>query len=233
MSAKYDKVPIVALIGGGSKLPALIKAAKEKSSKFELKLVVSHKSSSPGIGLAIKNNIPAVFFNLPDYRKRLFNGDVKARVDYMQKLGWFISQKEYSPKLLIFAGWDLVMDKNFFKFFKCNFGNGYAAINLHPAILPKVDEGQQIKMPDGKLTPVIKGEQAEVLNTILKEKLTYFGPSVHFMVAEGYDTGKVIEREFIKVGSVKNISDLRKKLMPVEDKILVSSINSVIEKYLS
>ncbi len=232
MSAKYDKVSVVVLIGGGSKLPALIKAAKEKSSKFELKLVVSHKSSSPGINLAIKNNIPAVFFNLPDYRKRLFSGDTKARADYMQRLGWFVSQKEYGPKLLVFAGWDLVMDKNFFDFFKCNFGNGYAAINLHPAILPRENEGHTIKMPDGRLTPVIKGEQAEVLNTVLEEKLTYFGPSVHFMVASGYDTGKIIKREFIKVGTSRNIDDLREKLLPIEDKILVSSINSVIEKYL-
>lgn len=233
MSAKYDKVSIVALIGGGSKLPALLKAAKEKSSKFELKLVVSHKSSSPGIDLAVKNHIPAVFFNLPDYRKRLFGGDIKARDDYMQKLGWFVSQKEYGPKLLIFAGWDLVMDKNFFDFFKCNFGNGYAAINLHPAILPEENENKKIKMPDESTTPVIKGEQTEVLQQVLDNKLTYFGPTVHFMVANGYDTGKIIKREFIKVGSAKSINDLRKKLMPVEDRILVSSINSVIKKYLS
>ncbi len=232
MSAKYDKVSVVVLIGGGSKLPSLINAAKEKSSKFELKLIVSHKSSSPGIDLAIKNNIPAVFFNLPDYRKRLFNGDTKARVDYMQKLGWFISQREYGPKLLVFAGWDLVMDRNFFDFFKCNFGNGYAAINLHPAILPEENESEEIKMPDGLTTPVIKGEQTEVLQRVLDSKLTYFGPTVHFMVASGYDTGKIIKREFIKVGASKNIDDLRKKLLPVEDKILVSSINSVIDKYL-
>lgn len=233
MSAKNDKVAIVVLIGGGSKLPALIKAATEKSSKFEIKLVVSHKSSSPGIDLATKNNIPAVFFNLPDFRRRLYDGDIKARADYMQKLGWFVSQKEYGPKLLVFAGWDLVMDKNFFDFFKCNFGNGYTAVNLHPAILPEGNESEEIKMPDGSTTPVIKGEQTEVLQQILDNKLTYFGPTVHFMVANGFDTGKVIEREFIKVGSAKSISDLRKKLMPVEDKVLVSSINSVIKKYIS
>jgi len=226
------KIPIVVLIGGGSKLPALIGAAKKKTSKFEIKLVVSHKAFSPGINLALKNNIPAVYFNLPDYRKRLFGGDQKARLDYMQKLGWFISQKEYSPRLLVFAGWDLVMDKHFFDFFKCNFGNGYAAINLHPAILPKANEGQKIKLPDGSSTPVIKGEQSEVLEFVLKQKLKYFGPTIHFMVAEGYDTGKVIEREFIKVGTAKTTEDLRKKLMPPEDRILISSINTVISKFI-
>lgn len=231
MSAKPKKIPIVVLIGGGSKLPALIKAANQKSGTFEIKLVVSHKAFSPGINLALKNNIPAVYFNLPDYRKRLYSGDNKARPDYMQKLGWFISQKEYSPKLLVFAGWDLIMDKNFFDFFACNFGNGYAAINLHPAILPEENE-KEIKMPNGLTCPVIKGEQKEVLQQVLDSKLTYFGPTVHFMVASGYDTGKIIKREFIKVGAPKNIDDLRKKLLPVEDKILVSSINSVADKYL-
>jgi len=227
------KIPIVVLIGGGSKLPALISAAKKKESKFEIKLVVSHKAFSPGIDLALQYNIPAVYFNLPNYRKRLFAGAQKAKIDYMQNLGWFISQDQYAPKLLVFAGWDLIMDKNFLSFFDCNFGSGYAAINLHPAILPKQDEDEKIKMPDGKLTPIIKGEQSEVLETILKHKLTYFGPTVHFMVAQGFDTGEVVKREFIKVGNAKTIEDLRKKLLPIEDKILVSSIGTIVEKYLS
>lgn len=124
------------------------------------------------------------------------------------------------------------MDKNFFTFFKCSFGNGYAAINLHPAILPQKDEGQKIKMPDGKFTPVIKGEQSEVLQKVLNLKLTYFGPTVHFMVADGYDAGEVVEREFIEVEGSKTVEELRKKLLPVEDKILVSSINAVVKKYL-
>ncbi len=226
------KIPIVVLIGGGSKLPALIQAAKEKTSKFEIKLVVSHKAFSPGIEIALKNKIPAVYFNLPNFRKRLFAGDQKGKIDYQKNLGWFISQDQYAPELLVFAGWDLILDRNFFDFFKCSFGNGFAAINLHPAILPKKQEGQNIKMPDGEMTPIIKGEQSEVLQEVLKQKLSYFGPTVHFMDAEGYDTGEIVEREFIKVGDAKTIEDLRKKLMPVEDRILISSINKVIDKYL-
>lgn len=220
------------MIGGGSKLPLIIEASKDKKSKFYISLVVSHKSESAGVSIAIKNKIPAIYFKLPDYRKRLEITKSKARADYMQKLGWFISQKEYMPKLLVFAGWDLIMDKNFFKFFKCSFGNGYAAINLHPAILPKKGESKKIKMPDGKFTPIIKGEQTEVLETVLAKKITYFGPTMHFMVADGYDTGEVLKRQFIKVGNSKTIEDLRKKLLPLEDKILISSINYVIKKYL-
>lgn len=215
------------MIGGGSKLPAILSAAKKRNSLFYINLVISHKSNSPGIKYAITNKIPAVYMNLVDYRNRYNKNKQEARKQYMKYLGWFISQKQYQPKLLVFAGWDLIMDKNFFTYFKCKFGNGYAAINLHPAILPKEKEGNNIKMPDGKLTPVIKGEQAEVLETVMAKKLSYFGPTVHFMVADKYDTGKIIEREFIKVGSSKNINDLRKKLMPVEDKILISSINKV------
>lgn len=150
----------------------------------------------------------------------------------MKRLGWFISQREYNPALLVFAGWDLVMDKNFFQFFKSDFGEGFAAINLHPALLPKADESI-IRLPDGTSSPVIKGEQEEVLRTVIKKRLTYFGPSVHFMVPTKYDTGKVIDRAFIKVSKKDTVESLRKKLMPVEDKLLVKTISLVISQYLT
>ncbi len=219
------------MIGGGSKLSAILTSAKKRNSLFYINLVISHKSNSPGIKYANTNNIPAVYMNLVDFRNRYNKNKPDARKQYMKYLGWFISQKQYQPKLLVFAGWDLIMDKNFFNYFKCKIGNGYAAINLHPAILPKEKEGNNIKMPDGKLTPVIKGEQAEVLETVLLKKLSYFGPTVHFMVADKYDTGMIVEREFIKVGTAKTVEALRKKLMPVEDRVLINSINKVVTKY--
>lgn len=228
------KVPICVLIGAGSKLPAIIKAARSKSSNFYISLVVSHRADSPGIKYAISRKIPAIHFKLPDYRKRLnFKDGHKARVEYMKHLGWFISQREYNPALLVFAGWDLVVDNNLLNFFKADFGEGYTAINLHPSLLPISGEGSKIPLPDGKTSPVIKGEQEQVLESVVARKLTYFGPSVHFMVASGYDQGKVIKREFIEVGLAKTVEDLRKKLMPVEDKILVESINEVIDKHLT
>lgn len=230
--SKNEKIPIVILIGGGSKLPALLKAARHPKSNFCIRLIVSHKADSLGVKYAILHKIPAIYFKLPDFRNRLYNKRKKSREEYMKTLGWFISQREYVPKLLVFAGWDLIMDKNFFNFFKSNIGNGYAAINLHPAILPQKNEKKHIKLPDGTLTPVIKGEQYEVLETVIKNKLTYFGPTVHFMKASEFDSGTVIEREFIKVGTAKTVEDLRKKLMPVEDRVLINSINKVITKYL-
>lgn len=224
------KAKVVVLIGAGSKLPAIIKAAAKPSSNFQISLVVSHKAVSPGIALALKNNIPAIFFKLPDYRNRLNMGKAKARQSYMKHLGWFISQREYAPDLLIFAGWDLIMDKYFFGFFKAKIGNGYAAINLHPGLLPTKKEGQKIALPNNTSTLAIKGEQSEVLAEVLKSKVTYFGPTIHFMVAGDFDTGDVLKREFIKVGKNETVKSLRKKLMPVEDKILIESIEEVCKK---
>jgi folate-dependent phosphoribosylglycinamide formyltransferase PurN len=226
----HKKIPIVVLAGGGSKLPAIIKASKNPKSLFKVSLVVSHKNQSPGIALALQNKIPGVFFNLPDYRKRIFKGQEKARSSYSKTLGWFISQKEYAPKLLVFVGWDLIMDNNFFDFFKSKIGNGYAAINLHPALMPMGKEKNNISLPDGSEIPVIKGEQQLVLETVLKEKHTYFGPSVHFMNPKKFDTGTVIIRQSIKVGKAKTVADLRKKLMPIEDKILITAINQTAKK---
>lgn len=222
------RIPIATLIGGGTKLPAILKAAKSPYCKFKISLVISHKKQSEGIALALKNNIPAVYFNLVDWKIK--NGS--PRSNFMNYLGWFISQPAYSPKLLVFAGWDLIMDNNFFKYFKCEFGNGFCAINLHPALLPANGEKNKINLPDGTSSPIIKGEQQEVLETVIKKKLTYFGPTAHFMVPTKYDTGQVIERKFIKVSPKDAAENLRQKLMPVEDRILIRSIDKVIDQYL-
>lgn len=229
--AKATRIPIAILIGGGSKVGAILKAAKSPKSKFYISLIVSHKKQSSGVDLALQNNIPAVYFNLPDFRKRFEGGPKKSRSAYMKLIGWFISQKQYAPKLLVFAGWDLVVDKNFLAPFRCNFGNGFAAINLHPALLPKEYEKGKIVLPDKTYSPIIRGEQKEVLEEVIAKKLTYFGPTIHF-IAEKYDTGKVIVREFIKAGKAKTVNELRQKLLPIEDKILVESINEVISKHL-
>lgn len=220
------------MIGAGSKLPAIVRAASAKNSSFKIVLVVSHRSFSPGVIYALSQKIPAVYFKLPDYRKRLFSDSPKARSSYMKHLGWFISQREYQPQLLVFAGWDLVVDKNFFNFFKANFGNGFAAINLHPGLLPKEGERGGVILPDGIKSPIFRGEQQEVLEQVLKSKVTYFGPTVHFMIPGKFDTGRIIGREFIKVKERDTLSSLKKRLMPVEDKLLVKSINEVALKYL-
>lgn len=226
MLKRTVKIPIAVLIGGGSKLPNLIKASRSRSSKFKIVLVISHKSFSPGVNFAVKNKIPAIYFKLPDFRNRLNINAKNTKNEYMQTLGWLISQREYAPKLLVFAGWDLVMDQNFFSFFKSKIGNGYAAINLHPALMPYKQE-KEIIAPDGSKIPLIKGEQYEVLKTVIKLKHQYFGPSIHFMVADDFDTGEVIERAFIKAPSKVSIKSLRKKLMPEEDRILISAINKI------
>ena len=228
---KSAKVPIAILIGGGSKLPAIIAATKSPKSKFCIALVVSHKKQSEGVNLALANKIPAVYFNLPNYREKVFANSQIARTSFMRYLGWFIAQDQYAPKLLVFAGWDLIVDKNFLNFFKSSFGNGFAAINLHPALLPKANEKNEIVLPDKTLSPIIRGEQKEVLEEVITKNLSYFGPTIHF-VAEKYDAGKVITREFIKVDSAKTVNELRQKLLPVEDKLLIEAINQVISEYL-
>lgn len=215
------------MIGSGSKLPKIIKAANSPKSKFNICLVISHKKKSEGVEYALKKGIPAVYFNLVNWR--INTG--KTRAEYSKYLGWFISQKNYIPKLLIFAGWDLILDINFFKYFKSKFPEGYSAINLHPALM-KLNREKSIQLPDHSKIPVIKGQQEDVLKEVIKLKHSYFGPSVHFMNPTDYDTGSVVERKIIKVGNRNTIKKLQKVLLPAEDEILIKSINSVIKKYL-
>ena len=86
----FEKISIVVLIGGGSKLPAILKAAKNPNSKFYISLVVSHKADSQGIKLAIENKIPGIYFKLPDYRKRIFNDKKLARPDPRRLPNFFV-----------------------------------------------------------------------------------------------------------------------------------------------
>lgn len=214
-----NKIPIAIMIGNGSKLPIIIKATKSPNSKFKICVVISHKKHSDGVEFALKKGIPAIYFNLVNWRKKTG----KTRKEYSKYLGWFISQKNYQPKLLVFAGWDLILDNNFFKYFKSNVGDGYSAINLHPALM-KLKGENEIILPDHSKIPVIKGEQEIVLKEVLKKNYSYFGVSIHYMNPKKFDTGQVIDREYIKVGKSKTLKQLHKKLMPIEDKILISSI---------
>lgn len=212
------------MIGNGSKLPIIVKAANSSNSKFNISLVVSHKKHSDGVDYALNQCIPAIYFNLVNWRKKTG----KTRKEYSKYLGWFISQKTYQPKLLVFAGWDLILDNNFFKYFKSNMGDGYSAINLHPALM-KLKGEKEIILPDHSKIPVIKGEQEDVLKEVLKKRYSYFGASIHYMNPNAFDTGRVLNREYIKVGNNKSVAQLRKKLMPVEDRVLISSIKKAIK----
>jgi len=212
-----EKFPISVLIGGGSRLPAILEYEKRPSTLGEVVLVVSHKKESPGIDLAAKEGIPAVYFNLVKWR----NLTGKSREEYMDALGFFVSQ--YEPKLVVLAGWDLVLDENFTKHFQ-----NVPIINLHPALLTESGTGE-ITLPDGSKSPIFKGQLEEVLPKVLKAGVTYYGCTVHKIRPNTYDEGKIITQRVFKVEKGETTDTLAKKLHQEEDLALLEAIDKVLK----
>jgi len=220
MKENRGKFPISVLIGGGSRLPAILKYEKSPDSLAKIVLVVSHKKESPGIDLALKNNIPAVYFNLVKWRNRTG----KTREEYMNALGFLVSQ--YEPKLIALVGWDLILDKNFTTYFP-----NCPIINLHPAILPEDESQTEVILPDGTKSPIFRGEKNEVFDQVLKSGVTYYGCTIHYIKPEVTDVGKPIVTKIFKLGPSETKETLEQKLYDQEFVALPEAINKVLKEF--
>lgn len=216
---KEGKRPIVVLIGGGSRLPAIFEYVQNEDSPAYISLVVSHKKESPGIGLALKHQIPAVFWNFVQWKAKT----KRERSEYMEALGYFVSQTYYRPDLVVAAGWDLILTPEFLQFFKRDDGY-YNAINLHPAPLPYEVGAKTVKLADGTEIPVIKGEINEVLPQVLKLGVPIWGSTIHF-ITPNVDEGPIILRSEVPVLPDDDTETLKERLQSEEDKILPQAID--------
>jgi folate-dependent phosphoribosylglycinamide formyltransferase PurN len=213
-----QKYPVVVLIGAGSRLPAVLEYEKRPDSLAKVVLVVSHKKESPGVNLAAKEGIPAVYFNLVKWRNRTG----KSREEYMDTLGYFVSQ--YDPKLVVLAGWDLVLDENFTRYFP-----NATIINLHPALLTESGTGEII-LPDNSKSPIFKGQVEEVLPEILKSGVTYYGCTIHEIKPNTYDEGEIIVQKSFKIKKGETVETLEEKLHKEEDIALAEALEKVLKK---
>lgn len=215
-----NKMPMAILIGRGSRLPAILEYAQSPNSAVEIKIVVSHKklesdgSDVPGITLAKKHGIPAVYFNLPLWRKHLG----KTREEFEETLGFFLSQPYYAPKLVFMTGWDLLMGKNFLKFFPWENGF-YRVINVHPGLLPDNPEDDEVLLSNGQKVPAIRGRHGvEAIQAALEQKHPIAGSTIHF-VTEKLDNGPVICRAEVRVKSDDAAESLYPRIQAEEDKM--------------
>ena len=211
--------PIAVLIGAGSRLPAVLEYEKRPDSLAKIVLVVSHKKESPGVNLAIENGIPAVYFNLVKWR----NQTGKTKQDYMDALGFLVSQ--YEPRLIALIGWDLVLDKNFTKYFPDT-----PIINLHPAILPEDESQTEVKLPDGTKSPIFRGEKDKVFDQVLSSSVTYYGCTIHYIKPDVADVGKPIVTKIFKIDPSETKETLEQKLYDQEFIALPEAINIVLKE---
>ncbi len=107
----------VFISGRGTNLKSIFKYSKKKSSKFDLKIVISNNSNVEGIKFAKKNKIRTKIVTYKNKKKA-----EKQILNYMHY---------YNIKIICLAGFMKILSKNFIKKFK------YKIINIHPSLLPK------------------------------------------------------------------------------------------------
>lgn len=224
------------LIGRGSRLPNILESF-EVEKEIEITLVVSHRKPNEketdviGITEAKKRGITAVYFNLVQMRalhKSMFGetDDAEYRALYEQTLAEFMLQSYYKPNLVVMTGWNLVLGENFLRLFQ---KENTPVWNVHPFPLPDINEPQdEITAPDGTKLPVLRG--AEVWAETINRKLTWSGVTIHEAVSEGFDIGKVIAREWLKVEPTDTAETLREKLNQLEDRLVPKAILEFGEK---
>ena len=183
-------IKIAILIGKGGRLENVYRCCKGEP-KAELALVISHKKESPGVETAGKWGIESFYFRLSDWKEK-----GRSREDYNKELAGKLKERDID--LVILAGWDIVLGKNFLGEFSRR------VINIHPA-----------------LSPAFPGLESEKQALDYGVKIT--GCTLHF-VDEGVDTGPIIFQEAVEVKNEETVESLAKKIHQAEDKLLCSAI---------
>lgn len=186
------KIRLAVLIGRGGRLRTIYKCC-QRDPLVDLVLVVSHKKDSPGIEFAKENKVEGLYFRLTDWQAK-----GKSREEYNKELARIL--KERKIDLVMMAGWNIVMDKNFLSKFPRR------VINIHPA-----------------LCPAFPGPWSEVAKNTLAYGAKISGCTLHF-VDEGVDTGPIIFQEAVGVEPDDTIESLGEKIHQKEEKILCQAI---------
>lgn len=213
-----EKAQVVVLIGGGSRLPALLEHQRWPETKWRVAYVVSHKEQSPGVNLARENGIGAEirYFDFKAERR----GEI-SREEYSRKLGEDLSKVVGKDGLVVMAGWDLIMPEVFLSFF------GGRVINLHPALLPDNPEASYVEV-DGERIPATRGVHGDkAFKIALAEGHKFAGATVHW-VTPTVDVGKVILRGAVPIEPGGTVETLAERVHKKEDEILPQAIDMVV-----
>lgn len=229
-----DNFRIVFLIGRGSRLPNILDKILTPESGITVPLVISHKKPEegqedvPGIVTAHSRGIKVDYWNLAQMRaadKKAFpeewtipqamNEDIY-KDWWMRLLGSHLRQQYYKPDLIFMTGWDLVIDSNFMYFFP-----DVPILNVHPHPLPD-SKDDTVTAPDDTTVPVLRG--TEVWAKATAQKLPWSGVTIHKIIPEEFDVGRVIAREWVKVDPTDTADTLRQKLNEVEDRIVPETL---------
>lgn len=110
--------------------------------------------------------------------------------------------------LVVLAGYLEILHEDFIKAYEGKI------LNIHPSLIPKYA---------GKGYYGMRVDEA-----VIKNNEKYSGATVHF-VDEEVDTGQLVLQEAVKLSENETAESLQKKVLKIEHRILVRSINKFIE----
>ena len=181
----------VFISGNGSNLQAIIEATQNGIIDGKICCVLSNKKEAYGLVRAQEANIPCIIIEHQNFKSREeFDNAV------VQSL------KEYTPDLIVLAGFMRILTPVFIKHYLGKI------INIHPSLLPKY--------------PGLNTHQKVIDNKDVKH-----GVTVHF-INENLDSGQICAQSSMKVKS-KDIEELEKSIHELEHELYPKVIQDFVK----
>ena len=205
--------------GTGTNLKAIVEAVDKGEIKGKICVVVSNTSTAFGLQRAKNHRIPTEVFGWTPYREA-----DKSRNDYSRDLAKLLKEK-YNPDLVVFAGWVLILTKEFFDYHS-------NVLNIHHGLIPD-KPGGQVYFPDGTEAPTNEEMHTDdAIAAFLDGGYGYAGSTVHF-VTPSVDWGPVVFRDFEKIRKGDDLDSLYLRLKKKEHRILVNAVSLFCSDRLS
>jgi formyltetrahydrofolate-dependent phosphoribosylglycinamide formyltransferase len=189
---------IVCISGSGSNLQAILDAIAEGRLPAEVVLVVSNRKAAFGLVRAEQAGIPALYFPRQPYTSA-----GKSRETYDADLAQRL--REYSPDLIVLAGWMHIFSPEFL----CLFPN--QVINLHPA-LPGMFGG---------LHAIERAYEAYRSGEIAQS-----GCMIHYAIPE-VDAGTVIAQTVVPIEPGDTVEAFEERMHVAEHTLIVEALGQL------
>ena len=210
------KVRLGVLIGGGSRLPAIVAGVKKPKSRAEISLILSFKKKSPGLNWAIEQGLPA-----RPWRWSEWKAQGRSREEYDQALAQLLVENRID--LVVLAGWGLLLSPAFIERFKGRI------INVHPALLTE-NFDTHVTLSDGRSIEVFRGNSA--IELALAAGVDTTGCTVHY-VTEQMDAGPILLKQEVPVLPGDTFDTLAERIHTMEDRLLPEGIELACQRILT
>ncbi len=206
---------VIFISGTGTNMQEVIDGVESGMIKAEIVGVISNKYETKGIQRAKKSGLKIIVISS---RGKLNSSSRPAYEEELSK-----ATLELNPKLIVLAGWMLVLGDEFLKKME---EQNIVVINLHPALLTQEDE-EEIMTSHGNI-PVIRGVGA--IKKAYDDNLPVSGVTIHKVVpGNNVDVGPIILQEEVKRMKSDTFEEWELRMHEVEHKILPLAVVKILK----